>query len=131
MLLGAAFILVGVAASPSPLPAPSASAAAINQQVLTRAKAFLIAMQNGTVDRTQLTPQSEKLFTQASEKNLAGLIGPFGAPTAFTQRSVVQKGVNTSYVYNVTFANGTQALMIFSLDDATSKVSGLGLQPSP
>lgn len=88
-------------------------------------------MQSGTIDRTQLTPKMNSLFTDAGVKQLADEAGPFGAPTVFTQRSIVHQAPNTAYVYNVMFANGTKALMIFALDDATSKVSGLRLTPSP
>ena len=129
------FALTGgaVAARASASPAPAASPAAMaspNATVLASARSWLEMMQRGKVDRAQLTPQMNAALTDAALSKLAGEIGPFGAPTSFTQSRIVHVSGNTAYVYAIVFKNGTKALMIFSLDDATGKVSGLRLTPS-
>ncbi|HUZ50579.1 MAG TPA: hypothetical protein VMW12_12710 [Candidatus Dormibacteraeota bacterium] len=120
-----------VAAPASPGPSASAApAASPDAAVLARAQSWLGMMQSGKIDRTQLTPEMNAAMTDASVTSLAGEIAPFGAPTSFTQSRIVHGPTYTAYVYAVTFKNGTKALMIFSLDDATGKVGGLRLTPS-
>ncbi|MHB8145962.1 MAG: hypothetical protein ACYDGM_01710 [Vulcanimicrobiaceae bacterium] len=130
-----AFALAGNAiaapapASPGPASSPAATASP-NAPVLARARAWLGMMQRGKIDRTQLTPQMDAALTDTSLASLAGEIGPFGAPTSFAQLRIVHESGTTGYVYAVTFKNGTKAVMVFALDDATGKINGLRLTPS-
>ena len=131
LVLSVAMLAVGLAATPTPAPAPTASLAPTNAPVLARAKKWLLAIQSGSIDRTQLSDAMNAALTDASVKTLAGEVGPFGPPNSFVQTRIVHSGANTGYVYNIIFQNGTRALMVFALDDATSKVTGLRLTPTP
>ena len=115
---------------PSAAPGPTSAPAAPNAPMLARAQAWLGMLQQGKIDRSQLTPAMDAAFTDDSIKTLAGEIGPFGAATSFAQSRIVRDAGNTAYIYTVTFKNGTKALMIFAIDDASGKISGIRLTPS-
>ena len=113
-----------------PLGASPAAVAAQPDQI-TRARTWLSLIQAGKIDRSQLTDTMNAVLTDQMVASLASQTGPFGPATAFTQTKVVRRDGSTSYVYDVTFANDTKVVMIFSVEDASGKVSGLRLMPSP
>lgn len=130
LALAAALLPVAAVAQMSS-PTPSAVATPnVPTAVTTRAKEWLHRLQSAQIDRTQLTLQMATLLTDAQARTLAEKIQPLGAPLSFLPTKVEQIAGNTSYVYEVDFANDTMVYFIFTLEDKSGKISGLRLTPS-
>jgi len=111
------------AASPSPAPSPAPTSVA-DAAAAVQAAAWVRAIQAGTIDRTALTPEMDKLLTPALVAATAAQLGPLGAPVSMRQMQVVHKDGNTARVYAVDFAHASLTF-VFATDDATGHVSGL------
>ncbi len=89
-----------------------------------RAKAWLLRVQSGTIDRSQLTPQLSALLDAAAVKSDAAEFGPLGEPLGFTYADKrEQPGGTTIYVYRVRFKSAAMTWW-FGLD-ARGKISAL------
>lgn len=97
------------AASAAPAPAASAAPAISRVEdpaVTVQAKEILHRVQTGTVDRTQLSDDYNRLLTPDSLLRAGTQLAALGEPTKFAFDGKLTQGTVTAYVYHVTFVDG-------------------------
>ncbi len=113
-----------VAPSPAPTGTPNDDA------LMARAKEWLARIQTGNIDRTQFDAHLNAQLTPSVLRQMAGLVGRLGQPTAFTLAGIEDfDGGFTAYVYTVTFHSGVWT-EIFELD-SDGKIAGLNFSSTP
>lgn len=84
------------------------SAAAVTGGATTaaeqRALKIFVGLQEGKIDRSQLTALCDAYFTAEALEDFAGSLGPLGAPRSFTQVSEEKRGGMTFRSFRVEFA---------------------------
>jgi hypothetical protein len=117
-------------ASPSPTSTPMAAVAPPSgQAVLPRAEQWMLRVQSGQIDRSQLEPATSSQLTPALVNSMKNSYGRLGAPLSVTflnEQSMT--GGNTAYNYRVRFKHAT--LMEKFILDPNGKISGLSFTPS-
>ena len=68
-----------------------------------RALDILTGLQDGKLDRSQLTALCDGYFTQEAVEDFASSLKPLGTPTSFKQGSEGKRGGMTFRVFNVGF----------------------------
>jgi CubicO group peptidase (beta-lactamase class C family) len=69
-----------------------------------RALKIFVGLQEGKIDRSQLTALCDAYFTAEALQDFAGSLGPLGAPRSFTQVSEEKRGGMTFRAFRVEFA---------------------------
>ncbi|HEY9085659.1 MAG TPA: hypothetical protein VIN40_06955 [Candidatus Tyrphobacter sp.] len=135
LLAAAALPVTASAAPPAQASMPSASASPApsppsDDALMARAKEWLGRIQTGNVDRTQFDARLNAELTPGVLRQMAGLVGRLGQPSAFSLAGIEDvDGGFTAYVYTVTFRSGVWN-EIFQLD-SDGKISGLNFSPAP
>ena len=70
-----------------------------------RAQEIFTGLQDGKLDRSQLTPFCDAYFTPEAVQDFASSLKPLGAPTSFAQVAEEKRGGMTFRVFNVAFPN--------------------------
>jgi hypothetical protein len=97
---------------------------------LVRARATFVALQQGTLDRTTLTPDLDAELTESLRADMTAKIAPYGPPVEFVIRSSSDVDGVATYVLRVRWANASVDY-VFGLDDATKKIAKLYFRPGP
>jgi hypothetical protein len=87
------------------------------QKRLARARSIFASLQQGTVDRTQLTPDASSYFSTQALADFKSTLGPLGAPSEFEQTAQRLRGGMLERVYRVTFANRTLRVWTYEMPD--------------
>ena len=114
----------------APRPASSDEAPATATDPSVRARATLTDIQNGTLDRSTLTPALSAVLTDDVRKTMTALVGPYGTPKQFAALSKTDVDGVTTYVYRMTWPAGSVDY-VFGIDDKTDKIAKLFLRPGP
>jgi hypothetical protein len=122
-LLGIAFVLGAVPA----LGAENSGGAA---DPLSRARATFVALQQGTLDRTTLTPALDADLTETLRADMTAKIAPYGPPAEFVVRSTSDLDGVATYVLRVRWPNASVDY-VFGIDDRTKKIAKLYFRPGP
>jgi D-alanyl-D-alanine carboxypeptidase len=84
-----------------PAAAPNSATAAAEKRALE----IFTGLQNGQLDRSQLTPLCDAYFTPEAVADFAASLKPLGAPDSFKQAVEEKRGGMTFRVFNLTFAD--------------------------
>lgn len=87
-------------------------------------------LENGAVDRSQLSDGANAKLTDDLIKAIAARIAPLGEPVTFEPVNSALKGSTTIYAYLLTFGSGAKLDYVIGFD-AHGKVDSLGLSPAP
>jgi hypothetical protein len=89
---------------------PSAGGAAENETAAAeaRARAILIGLENGTLDRSRLTPLCNNYFTAEAIADYASSLKPLGEPLDVSQRVREPRGGMVFRAFRVEFPGGRQ-----------------------
>jgi D-alanyl-D-alanine carboxypeptidase len=82
-----------------------------------RALDIFTGLQEGKLDRSQLTAFCDAYFTQEAMEDFASSLKPLGTPTSFRQVSVRKRGGMTFRVFNVGFPNRQLEVTVFEMPD--------------
>jgi CubicO group peptidase (beta-lactamase class C family) len=91
----------------------SAEAAAAEKRALN----IFTGLQEGKLDRSQLTPFCDAYFTQEALEDFASSLKPLGTPTSFKQVSESKRGGMTFRVFSVTFPNKQVRVTVYEMPD--------------
>lgn len=108
--------------SPSPAPAADKTAA--------RALALIGELQQGTLDRSELTSSLNALLTDSMLAGYRHDLGPLGSPLRAVLQQRTRDGDAIRYVYRVWFSSAI-ADLTFGIDDGSGKISALYLRAGP
>jgi hypothetical protein len=97
---------------------------------LARAKAAFLDLQQGTLDRSALTPALSALLTDDVRNIMTELIAPYGKPSQFAPRTTTDVDGVATTVYRVTWTSGSVDFT-FGIDDKTDKIAKLYIRPGP
>jgi hypothetical protein len=82
-----------------------------------RALDIFTGLQEGKLDRSQLTAFCDAYFTQEAMEDFASSLKPLGTPTSFRQVSERKRGGMTFRVFNVGFPNRQLEVTVFEMPD--------------
>jgi D-alanyl-D-alanine carboxypeptidase len=94
--------------------AASAEAAAVAEK---RALDIFTGLQEGKLDRSQLTAFCDAYFTQEAVEDFASSLKPLGTPTSFRQVSESKRGGMTFRVFNVGFPGRQLRVTVYEMPD--------------
>jgi CubicO group peptidase (beta-lactamase class C family) len=87
------------------------------EKSLARAKKIFSDLQQGKIDRSELTEDANFYFTDQAVKDFASSLGPLGTPLEFTATRHSLRGGMTARGYIVKFANRTVRVSTFEMPD--------------
>jgi D-alanyl-D-alanine carboxypeptidase len=82
-----------------------------------RALDIFTGLQEGKLDRSQLTAFCDAYFTQEAVEDFASSLKPLGTPTSFKQASEAKRGGMTFRVFNVGFPDRQLRVTVFEMPD--------------
>jgi CubicO group peptidase (beta-lactamase class C family) len=82
-----------------------------------RALAIFTGLQDGRLDRTQLTGLCNDYFTAEAVSDFAMSLKPLGTPTSFKQLAEEKRGGMTFRVFNVTFPSRQLHVTVYEMPD--------------
>jgi hypothetical protein len=123
------FTLTLAVCTASPILAAAATPAP-DSAMLAKAKATLVQLQSGKLDRSRLAPSTSGALSDTQVTQVESLVGGLGPPVNFTQQQAMSQGGNNYAVYTVTFQNGTRLNYVFS-EDSSGQVTGFRFTPAP
>jgi CubicO group peptidase (beta-lactamase class C family) len=88
-----------------------------NRDSLAKAKAILIGLQKGKIDRSLFTDNANAYFDKQCLHDLASSLGPLGAPTDFELVSEGLRGGMTAHRYRAKFQKKTLEVSIYAMPD--------------
>jgi CubicO group peptidase (beta-lactamase class C family) len=105
-----------------PLVLGSASVAAVDDSSATkaaeaRALAIFTSLQEGKIDRSQLTQLASDYFTQEAVDDFASSLKPLGTPTSFKQVATSKRGGMTFRVFVAEFPGRSLRVTVFEEPD--------------
>ena len=106
----------------APLVLGGASAMGVGQADETaaaekRAQDIFIGLQDGKLDRSQLTAYCDGYFTQEAVEDFASSLKPLGTPTSFKQTSESKRGGMTFRAFNVGFPGRQLRVTVYEMPD--------------
>jgi hypothetical protein len=84
---------------------------------LAKAKAILLGLQRGHIDRSRLTDNANAYFDKQCLHDLASSLGPLGAPTDFELVSEGLRGGMTARRYRAKFQKKTLEVSTYAMPD--------------
>ncbi|HEX3457841.1 MAG TPA: hypothetical protein VHR97_07775 [Candidatus Baltobacteraceae bacterium] len=123
------FTLALAACPASPILAAAATPAP-DSAMLAKAKATLVQLQSGKLDRSALAPSTSGALSDTQVTQVESLVGGLGPPVNFTQQQAMSQGGNNYAVYTVTFQNGTRLNYVFS-EDSSGQITGFRFTSAP
>ncbi len=123
------FNLALAACTVSPALAAAATPAP-DSAMLAKAKATLVQLQSGKLDRSTLAPSTNGALSDTQVTQVESLVGGLGPPVSFTQQQAMSQGGNNFAVYTVTFQNGTRLNYVFS-QDSSGQITGFRFSSAP
>jgi CubicO group peptidase (beta-lactamase class C family) len=97
----------------SGMAAASADAVAAEKRALD----IFRGLQDGKLDRSQLTAFCDAYFTQEAMEDFASSLKPLGTPTSFKQVSEAKRGGMTFRVFNADFAGKQVRVTVYEMPD--------------
>jgi CubicO group peptidase (beta-lactamase class C family) len=91
----------------------SAEAAAAEKRALD----IFTGLQDGRLDRTQLTEFCDAYFTQEAVQDFASSLKPLGTPTSFKQTTEEKRGGMTFRAFNVSFPQRQVRVTVYEMPD--------------
>ena len=88
-----------------------------NRDSLAKAKAILVGLQKGKVDRSLFTDNANAYFDKQCLHDLASSLAPLGAPTDFEVVSEGLRGGMTAHRYHAKFQKKTLEISTYSMPD--------------
>jgi CubicO group peptidase (beta-lactamase class C family) len=82
-----------------------------------RAQDIFIGLQDGKLDRSQLTAYCDGYFTQEAVEDFASSLKPLGTPTSFKQTSESKRGGMTFRAFNVGFPDRQLRVTVYEMPD--------------
>jgi D-alanyl-D-alanine carboxypeptidase len=82
-----------------------------------RALDIFTGLQDGKLDRSQLTAFCDAYFTQEAVDDFASSLKPLGTPTSFKQASEGKRGGMTYRVFHVGFPNKELRVTVYEMPD--------------
>jgi CubicO group peptidase (beta-lactamase class C family) len=82
-----------------------------------RAQDIFIGLQDGKLDRSQLTAYCDGYFTQEAVDDFASSLKPLGTPTSFKQTSESKRGGMTFRAFNVGFPGRQLRVTVYEMPD--------------
>jgi D-alanyl-D-alanine carboxypeptidase len=82
-----------------------------------RALAIFTGLQDGKLDRPQLTGLCDAYFTPEAVEDFRASLKPLGMPTGFTQASAEKRGGMTFRVFNVSFPGRQLRVTVYEMPD--------------
>jgi D-alanyl-D-alanine carboxypeptidase len=82
-----------------------------------RAQDIFIGLQDGKLDRSQLTAYCDGYFTQEAVDDFASSLKPLGTPTSFKQTSESKRGGMTFRAFNVGFPDRQLRVTVYEMPD--------------
>ena len=82
-----------------------------------RALNIFTGLQDGKLDRSQLTALCDGYFTQEAVEDFASSLKPLGTPTSFKQVSERKRGGMTFRVFNVSFPGRQLRVTVYEMPD--------------
>jgi D-alanyl-D-alanine carboxypeptidase len=82
-----------------------------------RVLAIFTGLQDGKLDRSQLTPFCDAYFTPEAVQDFAASLKPLGVPTSFKQVTEEKRGGMTFRVFNVSFPNRQVRVTVYEEPD--------------
>jgi CubicO group peptidase (beta-lactamase class C family) len=99
--------------APLVLGGASAEAAAAEKRALD----IFTALQDGRLDRTQLTEFCDAYFTQEAVQDFASSLKPLGTPTSFKQMTEEKRGGMTFRAFDVSFPQRQVRVTVYEMPD--------------
>jgi CubicO group peptidase (beta-lactamase class C family) len=90
---------------------------ALKHAAEARGLAIFTGLQDGKIDRGQLTQLCSDYFTQEALDDFASSLKPFGAPTSFNQTHETKRGGMTFRVFKVDFPNKSLRVTVYEEPD--------------
>jgi D-alanyl-D-alanine carboxypeptidase len=88
-----------------------------NRDSLAKAKAILIGLQKGNIDRPLFTDNANAYFDKQCLHDLASSLAPLGAPTDFELVSEGLRGGMTAHRYRARFQQKTLEVSTYAMPD--------------
>jgi CubicO group peptidase (beta-lactamase class C family) len=82
-----------------------------------RARDIFTGLQDGKLDRSQLTPFCDAYFTAEAVGDFAASLKPLGVPTSFKQTGESKRGGMTFRVFNVSFPTKQVRVTVYEMPD--------------
>lgn len=101
----------------APLVLGGAGAGASDKAAEARALAIFTGLQQGKIDRSQLTELCNAYFTQEALEDYESSLKPLGAPVSFTQTNVEKRGGMTFRVFRVDFGKRQLRVTVYEEPD--------------
>ncbi len=110
----------GIARQIAPLLLGTPASASAHQAdlPLAQAKAIFVGLQDGKLDRSLLTPNTNAYFSEQAIGDFASSLKPLGAPTSFVQANEELRGGMTFQVFRVGFSDPNKKLLVTTYIDA-------------
>lgn len=90
---------------------------ALAQSTTAQARAILVVLQQGTIDRSLLTSNASAYFSEQALKDFASSLAPLGAPIGFVQTGTQKRGGMVLRVYRATFPNRALRVWTYEMPD--------------
>ena len=90
---------------------------ASTQSRTARARAIFEGLQNGTIDRSQLTPDANAYFSAQALQDFQSTLSPLGAPTVFVQMTQRERGGMLERIYRVVAGGRTLRVWTYEMPD--------------
>jgi D-alanyl-D-alanine carboxypeptidase len=103
--------------APLVLDGGAGAASASNPAAEKRALGIFTGLQDGKLDRSQLTTLCSDYFTAEAMSDFAMSLKPLGTPTSFTQTLEVKRGGMTFRVFDVTFPTKKVRVTVYEMPD--------------
>jgi CubicO group peptidase (beta-lactamase class C family) len=84
---------------------------------LERARRIFSGLQNGTIDRSQLTADADAYFSDQALGDFRSSLGPLGEPRSFQQVAERERGGMLERIYRVTFPDRTLRVWTYEMPD--------------
>jgi CubicO group peptidase (beta-lactamase class C family) len=104
----------------APLVLGGAAAAASAEETAAaekRALAIFTGLQDGKLDRSQLTSLCDAYFTPEAVEDFRASLKPLGTPTSFTQAAEEKRGGMTFRVFNMSFPGKQLRVTVYEMPD--------------
>lgn len=112
--------------TPKVATAASVAAAGESPRITALAREWMHRIQTGAIDRSQLTAETNKMFTPEFVAAIQGQFAPLGSPESFVYRGKQKSARGTRYDYRMRFKD--RVLMLYLGLDARGKIMGILIQ---
>jgi D-alanyl-D-alanine carboxypeptidase len=98
---------------------------------LAQAKAIFVGLQDGKLDRSLLTPNTNAYFSEQAIGDFASSLKPLGVPTSFVQAAEQLRGGMTFQAFRVSFNDPDKKLLVTTYTMPDGKIEQYLVLPAP